>query len=176
MVINNGSFEEQIKKLLSQTTSELHTIEREIDDLVKKRDVLKVEVQAYEATLASYFKRTGKQPIQEIDWRQLLRDKTHREQLIIIAEHKGGKVQVSEATDILIHNGLIDTKRRANGYVIVQSTLADLVKRGIFRKLEAGEYGLVDTQRVSVAPWQKRLPGVTHQVPFPSQDKNRGSG
>jgi hypothetical protein len=148
MVINNNSYEEQTRRLLGEAQSELRNLEEQIAELHEKREAVAGEVNAYETALHGYLKRTGRQIGVGVDWKKLLSPvETHKDRIKLIAAHYGGKVKVTQATDILFGNGFINTKKRANAYVIVQSTLADLTKKGIFKKFGPGEYGLIGAQQ-----------------------------
>jgi hypothetical protein len=148
MVISNG-YEEQTRRLLSETRSELSKVDAEITELSKKKAELEAEAQGFEAALSGYLRRIGKQDFSTENWRKLLsgRKMTHPKRLIAIAKHKGGLLKVSEATDILYGNRFIKSKRRSNAYRIVYSLLANLVGEGIFQKTDSGEYKLVGVQQ-----------------------------
>ena len=74
-------------------------------------------------------------------------DKIHKERLITIAKHSGGKIRVSQATDILCSNGFIKSRKRATAYAMVQGYLADMEYGGEFRKIGPGEYRLMGAQQ-----------------------------
>lgn len=146
MVTGNG-YEEQTRRLLAETKSELNTIETEIAELQDKRVTLAREVNAYETALQGYLRRMGKQKGAEFNWNELLRgDKTHKLRLITIAKHNGGKIRVNQATDILYSNGFIKSKKRATAYVMIQGYLASMMEEGTFEKIAPGEYRLLGAQ------------------------------
>jgi len=147
MVINNG-YEEQTRRLLAETKSELDAIERQIAELEGKRATLRSDAQGLETALEVYLRRAGKQFISEPDWEKLLEGlKTHKDRLKAIAKYKGGEIRVSEATDILYTKGFMQAKKRMTAYTMVQINLADMAKHGIFQKIGPGEYRLMPTQR-----------------------------
>lgn len=141
MVLNNHSYEDQTRRRLAETQSELNTLEVEIGNLEEKRATLRVEVQAYQTILESCLRRRGKEDIGP-DWDKLLADKTHGERLVIIAQQTGAAITITQATDILYTKGFIKSKRRSNAYSMVQHLLADMAADGIFEKVAAGEYRL----------------------------------
>lgn len=143
MVTINHSYEDQTRRLLAESQSELNAIETEIKELEKKRATLEQEVQAYEVALQGYLRRTGKQAISEPNWAKLLKGKVHREKLITIAKHNGGIIRVSQATDLLYYKKFIKSHKRANAYSIVQALLSDMADEGLFEKVEPGEYRLI---------------------------------
>ncbi len=154
MVLNNYSYEEQTRRLLSEAQSELSALDEEIAKLQGKRVIVAREVGAYETALQGYLRRIRKQEVAEVDWSKLLGTVgTHKERVKLIAEHNGGKVRVSQATDILYSKGFIRAKKRATAYSMVQVMLVDMAEDGIFEKIGPGEYRLVGAQQ--------RLAGVT---------------
>jgi hypothetical protein len=74
-------------------------------------------------------------------------DKYHKDRLITIAKHYGGKIGQSRATDILFGNKLIRARKRSTAYAMVQTYLVDMVEQGIFQKLGLGEYELIGAQQ-----------------------------
>lgn len=150
MVINNHSYEEQTRRLLSEARSELVTIEAQIKELQEKVVILAREVDAYETALQGFLRRSGKRVSVDIDWKQLLTSAmTHKDRIRLIAEHSDGIVKASQATDILYTKGFINSKKRANAYQIVQTNLAKLVDDRILEKVQSrkGEYRLIGTQQ-----------------------------
>jgi len=77
----------------------------------------------------------------------LSEEQTHKQRLIAIAKHNGGRVRISQATDILYSKGFIKSKKRANAYIIIQSLLADMTEEGQFEKTNPGQYRLVGAQQ-----------------------------
>lgn len=147
MSVNNHSYEEQTRRLLAEAQSELKVAEGEMDILRDRISILFKEVEAYEIALKGYLRRQGKQEIIEPDWVSLLRNQeTHKQRLEAIAKEKGGRIRVSEATDILYVKGFIHAKKRSTAYAMVQTYLADMAEQGIFQKLGPGEYELVGAQ------------------------------
>ncbi len=59
MVINNHSFEEQMRRLLSEAQSELKTIDGEMDILRDRREIVSKEVSAYETALQRSLPQSG---------------------------------------------------------------------------------------------------------------------
>lgn len=151
---NNHSLEEGLRKLLSDALSELGKLERNKQELEGNITSLRAEADAYETALQGYFRRTGRQPINEIIWTKMRKDKNHKERLIRLARHNGGRIKVNEASSLLYTKGIVKSKRRSNVYQIVQSLLSDMKDDGIFEKIAPGEYRLVGAH-------QHSLPGVS---------------
>jgi len=148
MVINNHSYEEQTRRLLAETQSELTAIGNQMAELQQKWDTLKKEVEAYEVALHGYLRRIGKQASVEFDWTKFLSEaKTHKERLRLIAKHNDGKIRVNQATDILYTKKLTQTKKRSTAYTMIQRMLADMAEEGIFEKVASGEYRLIGAQQ-----------------------------
>jgi len=150
MVINNHSYEEQTRRLLSEAKSELITVMAQIKELQEKAVILAREVDAYETALQGFLRRSGKRVGADIDWKQLLTSAvTHKDRIKLIAEHSGGIIKASQATDILYTKGFINSKKRANAYQIVQTNLAKLVDDRILEKVESrkGMYRLIGAQQ-----------------------------
>lgn len=151
MVIDDKSYKEQTQTLLDEAKAELSDINKQITEWNIKARILEQEVNAYEAALQAYLKRKGDITIEVTDWKVLLKKgETHKERIKLIAENKGGKIKVSQVTDILFSNGFINTKKRATAYSIVQLSLADLIKKGEVEKIGKGEYRLVGSQQVLI--------------------------
>jgi len=148
MVMNNHSYEEQTRRLLSDAKSELQLVDAEISKLYEKQTMLAREVQGYEVALESYLRRTGRQVSTEFDWTKLLANaETHRDRIKLIAEKQGGKVKVSQATDILFSKGFIKAKKRSTAYVMVQGMLSDMADNSIFERVGPGEYKLMGAKQ-----------------------------
>ncbi len=157
MVMNNHSYEDQTRRLLAETKSELTVIGNNIAELQQRWETLKREAEAYETALQGYLRRAGKQDVIETDWDKLLggTSQTHKKRLITIAKRNGGRIRVTQATDILYSKGFIKSKKRANAYQIVSMLLVDMIDDGQFEKVAPGEYRLVGTQQ--------SLPGVSQR-------------
>jgi hypothetical protein len=146
--MNNHTWEEQTRRLLDEARIEQAAVEMQISELQEKQISLAREVEAYETALMGYLMRTGREEVMEYDWKEILaNDKHHKERLITIAKHNGGRIGQSKATDILYGNKLIRAKKRSTAYSMVQTYLADMVEQGIFQKLRPGEYELVGAQQ-----------------------------
>ena len=147
MILGNNSYEEQTRKLLAEAKSELNKVIEKKSELNDKATILEQEVNAYETALQAYLKRMGKQAIEEIDWKKILKKgNSHRERIRLIAEQKGGKIRISQVTNILFSNGFINAKKHSTAYSVVQISLADMKKRGEVEKIGLGEYRLTSTQ------------------------------
>lgn len=146
--MNNHTWEEQTRRLLNEAQVEQATVEMQISELQEKQMSLAREVEAYETALMGYLMRTGREEVVESNWKEVLaNDATHKDRLITIAKHNGGRIGQSKATDILFSNKLIRARKRSTAYSMVQTYLADMVKQGIFQKLRPGEYELVGAQQ-----------------------------
>jgi hypothetical protein len=144
MVINNASFEEQLRRLLSEAQSELKTLEGEAGILRDQITIVAKEVSAYEVTLQGFLRRSGKQPV--VDWDTLLANaKTHKDRIKVITEHHG-VVRPNQLTDIL-YPRFIKSKKRANAYQIVQMNLTNMVDANIMEKSGPGVYRLIGSQQ-----------------------------
>lgn len=143
MIINNHSYEEQTRRLLADAKSELRTLDAEMGQLRVRRTALAHEVDAYEVALQGYLKRTGKHELAETKWDEILKPAgTHKERLKLIAEHSGGKIKVSQATDILFSKGYVKAQKRVTAYSVIHVILGEMVKKGILEKIAPGEYKL----------------------------------
>ena len=146
--INNHSYEEQTRRLLAETQSELTTIGSQLAELQQRWDTLKKEAEAYEAALQGFLIRIGKQASVEFDWSKFLSEaKTHKERLQLIAKHNDGKIRVNQATDILYTKKFTRTKKRATAYTMIQGMLTTMAEEGIFEKVGSGEYRLIGSQQ-----------------------------
>jgi hypothetical protein len=149
-MVNTGStsFENQVRRLLSEANSELAKIDVEMKTLENRRTVLKQDIQGYESTLNSYLRRSGKQVPDQTDWNEPLREcKTHTERLKVIAKRNGGQIKATDAADILYGGGFLKkSSNRKITYIMVQNMLARMTKKGIFEKVTPGTYKLVETQ------------------------------
>lgn len=147
MITNNGSWEEQTRRLLSDKLSELNKIKAQVEELQEKEARAKAEAQAYELVLEDYLKGAGRQFKIEPDWLKLLENQTHKQQLLTIAEHSGGRIRVSEATDLLYTKHFIKAAKRATAYIMIQRFLKEMREEGKFEKIAPGEYRLIDAQQ-----------------------------
>ncbi len=151
--MNNHSYEDQTRRLLAESQSELKTLDEEIADLQERKVTLAGEVNAYETALQGYLRRIGKGEGAESDWKKILVGcDIHKDRLKTIAKHNGGKIRVGQATDILYSNGFIKAQKRSTAYTMIQGYLSDMREDGIFEKIGLGEYKLVGAQQ--------NLPGV----------------
>lgn len=147
MIMNNHSYEDQTRRLLAEAQSELNNLDAEIKDIQDKRVKLAKEVNAYETALQGYLRRTGRQEGTESNWKSILAIyDIHRDRLEAIARHSGGKIRVSQATDILYSNGFIKSKKRSNAYSMIQAYIAEMKEDGVFKKIAPGEYKLIGGQ------------------------------
>ena len=147
MITNNGLWEEQTRRLLSDKLSELNKIKALVEELQKKEARVKAEAQAYELVLEDYLKGAGRQFKTEPDWLKLLENQTHKQQLLTIAEHSGGRIKNSEATDLLYTKHFIKAAKRATAYIMVQRFLKEMREEGRFEKIAPGEYRLIGAQQ-----------------------------
>ena len=147
MITNNGSWEERTRRLLSDKLSELNKVKTLVQQLQEKEARIQAEVHAYELVLGDYLQGEGRQFKTEPDWPKLLENQTHKQRLLIIAEHSGGRMKVSEATDLLYTKHFIKAAKRATAYTMVQRFLKELREEGRFEKIAPGEYRLIGAQQ-----------------------------
>ena len=144
----SSTYEEQTKDLLRQAKNDLGNIDVRMKELEKEREHLQKEVQALEMSLATYLRRTGKEPAPPSDWTSILSGyKTHSERIVAIADHEGGEIGLSEVTDILFSTGLMESGTRESAYVGIYNRIKALAKKGVFRQVDRGRYRLANTQR-----------------------------
>jgi hypothetical protein len=143
-MVTNHSFEEQLRKLISEAQDKLHDIELQIENLNKDKNVSLEGLQAYEITLRNYLREIGQEPEQElVNWDNILSQcKTHRDRLIVIAEHYNGILKQNQATDILYNGKFINSHSRSNAYLIIYGTLNSMVDKKEFEKVDRGTYRL----------------------------------
>jgi predicted nuclease with TOPRIM domain len=147
MVINHG-FEEQLRKLISETQDELNKVETQLKSIESRRVGLAEELHSYEQTLRSYLKRvTGEaEETQPVNWEDLLRNyHTHKQRLIKIAEQSNGELKLNLAVDILYNGKYIKSKSRSNAYVQLYNIMMDMIGKGELEKIGRARYKL--TQR-----------------------------
>jgi hypothetical protein len=146
MVTHNYSVEEELRIMLSNITDELNELEKEKSQIDNKITQLNEEKRAYENTLQSYVKRTGKQVSLEPDWNALRRDPSHKARLIRLARYNGGRITVRESSALLYTKRIIKSKRQKNAYQIVRGLLDQMVDEKLFEKVAPGEFRLIDSQ------------------------------
>lgn len=150
MVTNNHSFEEQGRRSLAEVQSRLKAAEVERDKL--NADIVELTriAQAYELVLGHQSRLVGKEHVLGPDWSKILEGKARKEQLMTIAKHKGGKIRVSEATDILYTMGFIKSKRRGNAYTIVYDNISTMADEGLLEKVDPGEFKIATRHQLSL--------------------------
>ena len=144
MVINNG-FEEQLRKLISETQDELNEINNQIKNLEERKAILFEELNSYEVSLQGYLRRAGKkiEEAEPSDWREILKGlQTHKQRLLAIARHNEGKLKLNSAVDIIYNGNYIKSKKRHNAYVQLYQIVMDMVDKGELVKIEPGMFGL----------------------------------
>ena len=147
-MMNNHSYEDQTRRLLAEAQSELNTLDEEMADLQEKKVTLAREVSAYETALQGYLRRIGRQEGTESNWKSILANyDIHRDRIKAIAKHSGGKIRVSQVTDILYSNGFIRSKKRSTAYSMIQAYIAEMTEDGVFKKIAPGEYRLAQERR-----------------------------
>jgi septation ring formation regulator EzrA len=150
-MVNNHSFEEQLRKLISETQDELNKKNEQLQSLEKDRLALTEELHSYEQTLHGYLRRIGKEEEGEkpIDWDRLLENcKTHKQRLIKIAEHSGGELRLNSATDILYNGKHIKSKSRANAYVQLYNIMMGMIDKGELEKIGRARYRITQRGRL----------------------------
>lgn len=144
MVTDHG-FEQQLRKLISETQDELNKIETQIKLMENQRVSLVEELHSYEQTLRGYLRRTTgeKEEIQSVDWGELLKNcHSHKERLIKIAEQNNGELKLSSAVDIIYNGKFIKSKSRANAYIQIYSIMVEMIDKGELEKTDRGRYRL----------------------------------
>jgi len=149
MAMTNHSWEEQTKKLLEDTISELKNVEVDKQRLEHSIATLAKRKEAYEIVLQDYRKRVVKEDTKP-DWTNLLNGRTQKEMLQIIAQQQGGKLKVSQASHILF-SGFTKATKYATVYQMVQGMLTELTEKHIFEKTAPGEFKLVEP---SLSNWE----------------------
>lgn len=147
-MINNHIFEEQLRKLISETQDELNEVDAQFKSLESRRLALAEELQSYQRSLRGYLRRMGRESEegQPPDWDKLLKNRrTHKQRLLTIAEHSNRELRLSQVTDILYNGKYIKSKSRANAYVQLYNVMMDMVDKGELEKVGRGRYKL--TQR-----------------------------
>jgi predicted nuclease with TOPRIM domain len=144
-MVNNHIFEEQIRKLISETQDELNKIEEQLKSLEKQRSDLAEELHSYEQSLHGYLRRSGREVGQEEspDWDKLFKNrKTHKQRLITIAQHNGGELRLTPAVDILYNGQYIKSKSRANAYIQLYTIVMHMIDKGEMEKIGRARYRL----------------------------------
>jgi len=142
---NNHIFEEQLRKLISETQDELNKIDEQLQSLEKQRLELVEELHSYEHSLRGYLRRSGKEKEEEAlpNWEKLLKNrKTHKQRLITIAQHSGGELRLSPVVDILYNGKYIKSKSRANAYVQLYNVIMNMIDKGELEKIGRARYKL----------------------------------
>jgi len=148
MVTSNRTWEEETRKYLTEVKAELINLEKQINELMGKRNSLMHEANAYETALQSRLKRTGKSEMTKSDWNeQLSKLNSTKERIKKIAEKSDGIIKVGTATDLLFNLGLIRSKSRANAYRVVYGLLQDMSDNGEFIKVDPGVFRMLDRQQ-----------------------------
>ena len=150
MVINHN-FEEQLRKLVSETQDELNEVDTEIKALENRRLALAEELHSYETALRGYQRRIGgeKDEEQPADWDEILKNtQTHKQRLLAIAEHSGGELKLSPTVDILYNGKYIKSKSRSNAYVQLYNIMMDMVDKGELEKIGRARYKLTQRGRL----------------------------
>jgi len=144
MVINNG-FEEQIRKLISETQDELNKVSIQKKTLEERETALAEELNSYDVTLHSYLRRVGKQveEVEPVDWGEILKGlQTHKQRLLAIGRHNGGKLKLNSAVDIIYNGKYIKSRTRHNAYVQLYQIVNDMVDKGELVKIEPGMFNI----------------------------------
>jgi predicted nuclease with TOPRIM domain len=145
MVIDRG-FEEQLRKLISETQDELNKVDEQLKSFENMKMALSDELQSYEHSLHSYLRRTGKEKEEKAptDWMRILGSyNTHKERLLAIAEHNNNTLRFNSAVDILYNGKYIKSKSRSNAYVQLYNIVVDMVDDGLLKKTRRGMYKLI---------------------------------
>jgi len=146
-MVTNNSFEEQLRKLISEAQDELNKADEQLKAVENKKLALSDELQSYEHSLHSYLRRTGKgmeEKSSTKNWDEILRNyNTHKERLTAIAEHNNNTLGFNSAVDILYNGKYIKSKSRANAYVQLYNVVLDMVEKEILKKTRRGMYKLI---------------------------------
>ena len=135
MTFLNHSWEEETRRELAEVQAELNDAMQSFEEAKTKVERLSREVEAFELTLQSHLRRTGRQETLGKSLRELLfNQQNHEERLKRIAEQNDGLVKVSLATDILYGYHIIKSKSRINAYRVIYVLLLKMVEEGIFER------------------------------------------
>jgi hypothetical protein len=159
MATSNRAWEEETRKYLTEVKAELKVVEKKLDELMAKRNVLTHEAEAYETALQSYLNRTGRQKSSTSDTNfkdLLLQQNNMKDRLKRIAERENGVIKVGAAANILFNFGLIHSKSRMNAYRVVYGLIAEMTKEDIFKKIAPSTFRMVGSQ--------ERLPTTSPHV------------
>ena len=150
MVINNG-FEEQLRKMISETQDELNIVESQIKILQERKDTLTKELYSFNFALHSYLKRAGKQTeeSEQIDWHDVLKGlQTHKQRLLAIARQNGGRLKLNSAVDILYNGEYIKSRKRQNAYTQLYQIVMDMIDKKELVKIEPGLFGIGKSEKL----------------------------
>jgi septal ring factor EnvC (AmiA/AmiB activator) len=142
-MVSNHTFEEQLRKLISETQDELNGVHAQLQSLEERRLALAEELKSYEASLRGYLKRIGKEQKEEQppDWNRLFKKcRSHKDRLLAIAKHSGRELKFNSAVDILYNGEFIKSKSRANAYTQLYAIVTDMVDNKILERAERGIY------------------------------------
>ena len=145
-MLNSNDFEAQLRKLISETQDELNKTNEQLKAIEEKRTSLNDELQSYEYSLHSYLKRIGKEDNQKAssNWDEILKHcKTHKERILTIAEHNNDTIKFNSMVDIIYNGKHIQSKSRANAYVLLYGIVQEMVDKGLLKKTKKATYKLV---------------------------------
>ena len=145
--MNNHSWEEETRKHLSDAQAEKDAVDKQLEELREKSATLAREINAYQIALEGHLRRTGRQLSIAQDLRNILENQpNHEERLKRIAEHNGGIIKVSSATDLLFNLRLIKSRSRQHAYRIVYGLMLGMVEDGQFVKTAPATFSLKGSQ------------------------------
>ncbi|MBN1690668.1 MAG: hypothetical protein JW901_06575 [Dehalococcoidia bacterium] len=153
-MIDENTYEKQTRNLIIEAKTELEQIEKQIKELSDRSIVLIKEINAFETTLTGYLRRTGKESKIDDDLVKAFKGMTHKEKLLELAKHWGGKITVTGATDFLYPHGLIQSKNRGNAYIVVGNVLAEMAEgeKKTLEKVAPAEFRLIEDHQTILTP------------------------
>lgn len=78
------------------------------------------------------------------DWQTVLQGLSHRDKLVTIAKHYGGKLVLSKASELLFALGFTRATKREKADITFRVLMRELVVDGVFKKLTEDEFRLVE--------------------------------
>jgi hypothetical protein len=137
------TFIDQAKLLLDEKKGQLRNKQNQIVVLQNECIELLNTISAFQVVLKD---TAGPSDITDTDdtlWIRNLQNKTHKDKVILIAQHNNGLIKPKEIVKILVDNQLTTATKLINVHVTVNSTLKELEKEHKIKKMKRGEYQLI---------------------------------